>query len=263
MIYFSIKNFDKFQHYKDRNPPWIKLHNCLLEDYDFSCLQDASKLHLILIWMLASRMENKIPLDPEWIKIKLNLDKAPDIKLLIDKGFLVCDSDVLAGCLQDAIPEREGETEKRREEKRQKRLSPDDFPLPDFVDRSLWIDFMEVRKKLKAVQSESALKSIVKKLEAMGTDANEALANSIEASWKTVYPIKNSKTKQSGNDPFDKLCSQLGVVPYDQYPEWDDPLISKALFKAGSWMSFSRMPENKQKFEFRPKFIEAYKSLGG
>ena len=72
-----------------------------------------------------------------------------------------------------------------------------------------------------------------------------------------------SKPKPSGNDPFDKLCSQLGVVPYDQYPEWDDPLISKALFKAGSWMEFSRMLEKKQKYEFRPKFLEAYKSLGG
>jgi len=25
-----VKNWGKFQHYKDRNPPWIKLHRGLL-----------------------------------------------------------------------------------------------------------------------------------------------------------------------------------------------------------------------------------------
>ena len=54
----------KYQHYKlMRNPPWIKLHASTLEDYDFGRLQDASKMHLCAIWLLASRTENKIPWD--------------------------------------------------------------------------------------------------------------------------------------------------------------------------------------------------------
>ena len=37
-VTFSVKNWDEFQHYKDRNPPWIKLHNHLLDDYEFEML---------------------------------------------------------------------------------------------------------------------------------------------------------------------------------------------------------------------------------
>ena len=60
MQFFNVKNWDGLQHYKDRAPPWIKLYNHLLDDYEFACLQDASKLHLMLIWLLASRNSNRL-----------------------------------------------------------------------------------------------------------------------------------------------------------------------------------------------------------
>lgn len=28
--HFKVRNWEQFQHYKDRNPPWIKLHFALL-----------------------------------------------------------------------------------------------------------------------------------------------------------------------------------------------------------------------------------------
>jgi hypothetical protein len=57
MNYLRVKNWTEFQHYKDRNPPWIKLHRTLLDDYEFSRLQDASKAHLMLIWLFASQKD--------------------------------------------------------------------------------------------------------------------------------------------------------------------------------------------------------------
>lgn len=114
MDYLSVKNWDEFQHYKDRNPPWIKLHRRLLTDYEFSCLQDASKLHLMLIWLLASQCDNRIPCDPDYLKRVLQLSQKPDLNELIDNGFLVLernDSNALADCKQVAMPETEAETE--------------------------------------------------------------------------------------------------------------------------------------------------------
>ncbi len=111
MHYLRVKNWEEFQHYKDRSPPWIKLHRDLLRDYEFSCLQDASKLHLMLIWLLASQMDNKIPADPDFIKCELKLKGDIDFKPLIDNGFLIDDSNTLAGCKQSAMPETEAETE--------------------------------------------------------------------------------------------------------------------------------------------------------
>jgi hypothetical protein len=37
--YLRVKNWSEFQHYKDRNPPWIKLHRTLLDhDYEAAIL---------------------------------------------------------------------------------------------------------------------------------------------------------------------------------------------------------------------------------
>ena len=69
--YLSVKNFAKHQHYKDRRPPWIKLHVEVLDDYAFACLQDASKAHLMLLWVLASKLDNRIPYDLSFLSRKL------------------------------------------------------------------------------------------------------------------------------------------------------------------------------------------------
>jgi hypothetical protein len=60
MTWLVVKNWATHQHYKDRMPPWIKLHMALLDDYEFSRLRDASKAHLTLIWLLASRENGRV-----------------------------------------------------------------------------------------------------------------------------------------------------------------------------------------------------------
>ncbi|WP_029061923.1 hypothetical protein [Labrenzia sp. DG1229] len=117
---FSVKNFDKFQHYKDRNPPWIKLYNELLDDYEFGCLPDISKWHLIAIWLLASRSGNRIPMDARWVAKRINANDEPDLQVLFDFGFLI-ENQELRNVEQDASKplafarsretETEGETE--------------------------------------------------------------------------------------------------------------------------------------------------------
>ena len=124
--YLSIPDWDKLQHYKDRTPPWIKLHNELLESYEFECLPDASKAHLLCIWLLASRTGNKINPDPRWIGRKIGANSKVDIDALIESGFLQLNqplqtveqdaSKMLQTVEQDAIPEREGEKRESREE---------------------------------------------------------------------------------------------------------------------------------------------------
>uniref|UniRef100_A0A6M3JLA2 Uncharacterized protein n=1 Tax=viral metagenome TaxID=1070528 RepID=A0A6M3JLA2_9ZZZZ len=120
MEYLSIRNWDTYQHYKKRNPPWIKLYNTLLQDYEYTCLQDDSKLLLISLFMLASRCDNKIPNDPEWIKSQSSISKPVDLTELIDMGFIRIgnDSKPIASCLQDDSklpPSLESQTETETE----------------------------------------------------------------------------------------------------------------------------------------------------
>lgn len=114
MRYLSIKNFAKHQHYKDRRPPWIKLHVEVLDDYHFACLQDASKAHLMLLWVLASKMDNRIPYDLSFLARKLGTTSPIDVDDLVSQGFIEVtqdDSAVLAPRKRSAMPETEGEAE--------------------------------------------------------------------------------------------------------------------------------------------------------
>ena len=136
------KKWETFQHYKDRCPPWIKLHRDLLNDKEFMRLPLASKALAPLLWLLASESKDGcFQADSDELEFRLRIaskDIDAGLKPLIDKGFFVIASGVLAECLQDAIPEREteteGETEKRQKKQpRGARLPADWVPSEDLI----------------------------------------------------------------------------------------------------------------------------------
>lgn len=86
--YLSVKNFDRFQHYKDRDPPWIKLHRSILSDYEFNGLPEAAQCQLLKLWLLAARHENRIPYDRSWLARTLGTRRLM-LDAMIDAGFLV------------------------------------------------------------------------------------------------------------------------------------------------------------------------------
>jgi hypothetical protein len=141
------KNWAVFQHYKDRCPPWIKLHRDLLNDRVFMCLPLASKALAPLLWLLASESKDGTfdgSLDELVFRLHITpKDYQDGVKPLIDKGFFVVASGVLADSYQVAIPETEGETEKegeRETEKKQKSNRGSRLPV-DFVLDEEWISF--------------------------------------------------------------------------------------------------------------------------
>jgi len=86
--FFRVKNWRRFQHYKDRNPPWIKLHVEILQSQDWVMLADASKLLAVVCMIIASRNEGMVPNSPAFLKRIAYLDKEPNLKPLIECGFL-------------------------------------------------------------------------------------------------------------------------------------------------------------------------------
>jgi hypothetical protein len=73
-------------------------------------------------------------------------------------------------------------------------------PIPIWLDQNLWNSFMEVRKKLKAVQSNKAIELLLSKLEdfkARGLDTNQIIRNSIENSWKGLFEPKQNQNSTS------------------------------------------------------------------
>ena len=151
------KNWAVFQHYKDRCPPWIKLHRDLLNDRVFMCLPLASKALAPLLWLLASESKDGSfdgSLDELVFRLHITPKEYEDgIKPLINKGFFVVASGVLAECYQDAIPETEGEkeTETKKETKKNAVACPLD------VSEQVWQDWLALRKAKKAAVTQTVL----------------------------------------------------------------------------------------------------------
>ena len=127
MGWLTVKNWAEFQHYNDRNPPWIKFHRALLDDYEFCSLPDHAKAHLVLIWLLASQSNGRIPDDPEFLHKKLSLNRKLDLSILIAHGWLIPEHD--ASKTLGPEEKRTKATEKRRG----RRPMPDGFGISDAV----------------------------------------------------------------------------------------------------------------------------------
>ena len=168
------KNWAIFQHYKDRSPPWIKLHRDLLINRDFICLPIASKALAPLLWLLASESKDgTFDASFEELQFRLHISRIEydeGIKPLIDKDFFIAASGVLAERKQLAIPERERETETKKEKKATVVACPPDVGLQE------WTDWLALRKAKKAPVTETVVKAARKEAEKAGISFNEFLA---------------------------------------------------------------------------------------
>ena len=106
----------------------------------------ASKALAPLMWLLASESKDGTfdgSLDELVFRLHITpKDYQDGVKPLIDKGFFVIASGVLAECKQVAIPERETEREIETE-KRQRATS---VAPPNGVSQSVWQEFVNHRK---------------------------------------------------------------------------------------------------------------------
>lgn len=86
--FIRIVNWAKFQHYRDRNPPWIKLHRELLTSRTWVSVDDASRVLAIACMLVASATDNKIPMDPNYLRRIAYLNSEPDFSQLFNVGFV-------------------------------------------------------------------------------------------------------------------------------------------------------------------------------
>lgn len=69
----KIKDWKKFQHFKDRRPPWIKLYRDLLDDDEYYSLSPGAAKTLMLLWLLASEDETGVGMLPSVKKVAFRL----------------------------------------------------------------------------------------------------------------------------------------------------------------------------------------------
>ncbi len=106
MDHISVAHWDEFQHYrkgknKTGTPAWIKLYTRLLDKPEYTRLPDATKAHLIGIWLLAARTENKIPADPKFIAARIGATTSVRLDLLETAGFIESNPRILGKSYDD------------------------------------------------------------------------------------------------------------------------------------------------------------------
>jgi hypothetical protein len=188
------KNWNTFQHYRDRCPPWIKLHREILNDKQFMCLPLASKAIAPLLWLLASESKDgqfEASTDELSFRLRItNKEVEEGLKPLINNGFFIDASTMLAPCLQVARPERETERETETEKNTLKR--PDDIP------DELWKDFKKLRSSKKAPVTELVIKLLRNESDKAGIPLSKAMETMCVRGWtsfKSEWYLKDTVSK--------------------------------------------------------------------
>jgi len=180
------KNWAVFQHYKDRCPPWIKLHRDLLNDRAYMRLPIASKAIAPMLWLLASESKDGVfdgSLDELVFRLHITPKEYQDgVKPLIDNDFFNVVSGVIAECKQVAIPETETETEGETETKTEKKATS--VATPVGVSDSVWQEFKTLRKAKKAPITQRAIDAITSEANKAGWTLEKALEECVIRGWQ-------------------------------------------------------------------------------
>jgi len=198
------KNWRAFQHYGNRRPPWIKLHRELLDDREFMSLPMASKAIAPLLWLLASESDDSsFDASTDELAFRLRLaskEVEAGLKPLIDNGFFLDASTMLAPCSQSARPETEREGEKETEKKAVKNITA--IQKPDDVSETVWSDWVKHRKSKSATITDTVIKRIRNESSKAGISLESAMElmcvrnwQGFEAEW--IKP-KDQKSTETG-----------------------------------------------------------------
>jgi len=128
ILKLKIKNWSKFQHFKDRRPPWIKLHKELLDQRDINAISDRSFRVLINLWLIASEdpeLNGNLP-TIEDIAWRTRMSEEDITKAIQELGGFVDHSDItlISERYQVGPPEeRRGEAETETETKKEKKVN--------------------------------------------------------------------------------------------------------------------------------------------
>ena len=137
----KIKNWSKFQHFKDRRPPWIKLYRDILDDLNWHQLDPLASKVLVMCWLIASEDDGQIP-DVKTLAFRLRMSEKQTSDCLIKLSHWLEQGDItpISDRYQDDAPETERETETETKKEREKTQRGTRLPHDTKLTVE-WIDF--------------------------------------------------------------------------------------------------------------------------
>lgn len=214
--YLRVRNWEKFQHYKDRRPPWIKYHVELLDDYELTHMEYATQLVYDRLLLLAARTDNNIPHDPEHIgrQVSIKSDTITSaLQTLLDAGFLTlaeskrAASKAIARRKHDAIPRALARDRGREEAEAEAETE---------TEKDIGVHDLSAEQAVKAVY-----------------DHWRNVRRKTDARYDRVSPQRRQKIKSRlAEFTVDQLTQALDNVQADTWPERDKHDDIAVLFKS-------------------------------
>ncbi len=201
---YKIVAWHEYQHYKDRCPPWIKLHHSLLTSKIWVKGNDASRVLAIASMLVAARdraNDGSFDGDLEYIQKFAYLNSKPDYKQLIEYDFVEVVQDASIP-LAECNTEKEAYKEEKETEKREikSKSSPLSLLASLGIIDQLAEDFSKLRATKKAPITKTAMQGIDREAVKAGISFEEAIRVCCERGWagfKAEWYLtdKASKTK--------------------------------------------------------------------
>jgi hypothetical protein len=177
-----IKNWTKFQHFKDRRPPWVKLYRDILDDLEWHELDPLAAKVLVMLWLIASEDDGRIP-DTKTLAFRLRLTeiKTKEIVIKLSHWLEQDDINMISSGYQLDSTETERETEVEKEKEKEKETKA---KAPEGVSPEVWDSFVKQRKASRAVITTTVIKSIQKEADKAGWTLEQALAECAARGWR-------------------------------------------------------------------------------
>jgi len=212
-----IKGWAKFQHFKDRRPPWIKLYRDLLEDPDWHDLDGDTAKILVAMWLIASEDEDqdgKLP-DSRRLAFRLRVSEAKVNQAISKLSHWLEQDDINPISTGYQVDAPETEAEKRQIKETENRVQKT-FPCPDDVSPELWSDYLQVRKAKKAPVTAHAIAGIRREAKKAGWTFERAIAECCTRNWvgfnaDWVNKDQPKKTQHQLNN--EAMARSIGLIP--------------------------------------------------
>ena len=199
-----IKNWNKFQHFKDRKPIWIKLYRDLLDDLNWHELDGKSAKALVMIWLIASEDCGQLP-ETKSLAFRLRMSEK-DTKDIVTRLSAWLEQDDINGIsegYQDDMPEkRREETEKEKE-----------IEAPEGVSQQVWDSFVKQRKIRKAQITQLVIDGIQEEADLAGWSIEKALNEIVVRNWQSFKAEWVDKPVNKADQVFTTVPSRFERDP--------------------------------------------------
>lgn len=226
MAHLRIVGWDKFQHYKDRDPPWVKLYRDLLTSECWVLGTDTSRLVQVASVLLAARYNNEIPLKWALLRRVASLDcseiefngaithlrshefvevvenqSSPDVSKRVGQDA----SEMLASCattpsaLYSEAEQSRGEQSRKDNGAASNLLAPEERE-PDLhasLPLDAWQEWLKHRKRKRWPCDATTLTKQLNVLKAHSEAEQRAMIDaSINAGWQGIFEPKGTQHRR-------------------------------------------------------------------